>query len=638
MHTCIHAHLISYALKRKRNHFSSYFPSNFERDNLTLQTRAQRKKVMEQLEQNQETLRVDMDSIKGNMEEMKDKMDQLTRAITNMLAREAETEKRKTTSTPTPPLWDGNPLQGFTSDIQGGEAKDGALHPEGSTPTLAHNGASRHVQIPIPQDNYMDLSQQYEEEDIKGMVQESKPVTHSDATVGETRTKDKYKVLEERLKVIEGFNIFGVDAMRMCLVPDVTIPLKFKTPDFEKYKGVSCPKNHLRIFVRKMAAYAANEKLMMHSFQDSLSGAYLDWYMHLERTHVNTWGDLANAFLRQYKYNLDMAPNRMQLQNLYQKGSESFKEYAQRWREVASHVQPPLLENELVDMFMGTLQGPYYKKVISSVSTGFADLVIIGERIENGLKSGKIGKPSSNQNSNKRYSNSNNSKKGETNVVTIERNSQASYNPYVTAVGPNQYPQQAYSRPQTQQARAPPQQNQQNGYARRDRQRPWKEFDFMPITYTQVLPYLIQKGLVEIKLVTPPPNLLPRGYDANSRCDFHAGSPGHTTKKCLELKFKVQDLLERKIISFTPEGPNVKGNPIPGHNDLTINVVEELDNTVLTQMVDHVKTPMSKTHEKLIGYKAFEELHVNCKICLVNLDTCGKMKECLQRMMNDGLV
>ncbi|KAI5395652.1 hypothetical protein KIW84_061994 [Lathyrus oleraceus] len=168
--------------------------STFERDDLTLQTRARRKKTMEQLEQNWEALRVDIDPVKGNMEEMKDKMDQLTIAITNMLTRESETDKRKVTSTPTPPPGDGNPLQGFTYDIQGGEAKDGAFHPEGSTPTLAHDGASRPIQIPIPQDNYVDLSQQYEEEDPRGMVQECKPVTHSTATIGETRTEDNYKV------------------------------------------------------------------------------------------------------------------------------------------------------------------------------------------------------------------------------------------------------------------------------------------------------------------------------------------------------------------------------------------------------------------------------------------------------------
>src|SRR3954463_106051 len=85
-----------------------------------------------------------------------------------------------------------------------------------------------------------------------------------------------------------------------------------------------------------------------------------------------------------------MVTNRMQLQNLSQKKEESFKEYAQRWREMASRVQPPLMEKELVDMFMATLQGPYYDKMVGSISSGFPDLVVINERIENGIKNGKI--------------------------------------------------------------------------------------------------------------------------------------------------------------------------------------------------------------------------------------------------------
>lgn len=173
----------------------------------------------------------------------------------------------------------------------------------------------------------MDLIQQYEDEDHIGMVQENKPVAHLTTIMGETRVDDKYKILEESLKVVEGFNVFGDNAMGICLVPVVVIPQKFKTPKFEKYKGVSFPKNRLRMFVRKMVAYAMNEKLMMHSFQDSLCGASLDWYMPLERDHIKIWEDLANAFLRQYKYNLDKAPNHMQLQNLLQKGNELFKEY-----------------------------------------------------------------------------------------------------------------------------------------------------------------------------------------------------------------------------------------------------------------------------------------------------------------------
>ncbi|XP_058755927.1 uncharacterized protein LOC131629142 [Vicia villosa] len=83
-----------------------------------------------------------------------------------------------------------------------------------------------------------------------------------------------------------------------------------------------------------------------------------------------------------YKYNLDMAPNRMQLQNLSQKNEESFKECAQRWREMAARVHPPLLEKELEDMFMSNLQDLYYEKMVESDFSGFSDLVIIGEWIQ----------------------------------------------------------------------------------------------------------------------------------------------------------------------------------------------------------------------------------------------------------------
>lgn len=47
------------------------------------------------------------------------------------------------------------------------------------------------------------------------MGQESKPATYPIVTIVETRVEDKYKILEERLRVVEGFNIFGVDIVGM---------------------------------------------------------------------------------------------------------------------------------------------------------------------------------------------------------------------------------------------------------------------------------------------------------------------------------------------------------------------------------------------------------------------------------------
>lgn len=58
---------------------------------------------------------------------------------------------------------------------------------------------------------------------------------------------------------------------------------------------------------------------MIHNFQDSLSWAFLRWYMNLEHGKIQSWMDLADTFLKQYKCNLDMAPDRRELQKMTKK-------------------------------------------------------------------------------------------------------------------------------------------------------------------------------------------------------------------------------------------------------------------------------------------------------------------------------
>ena len=92
----------------------------------------------------------------------------------------------------------------------------------------------------------------------------------------------------------------------------------------------TCPKNHLKMYNRKMGAYSKNEKLLMHFFQESLTGAAVTWYTNLEPSRVHSWKDLMVAFVKQYQYNSDMAADRMQLQNMCKKGDRSFKEHTQK--------------------------------------------------------------------------------------------------------------------------------------------------------------------------------------------------------------------------------------------------------------------------------------------------------------------
>ena len=84
----------------------------------------------------------------------------------------------------------------------------------------------------------------------------------------------KLELIEEHLKAVEGSDVYGlVDAYKMSLVSDFVLPPKLKVPTFDKYDGTRCPSAHLYMYYRKMTGYTSNDKLLIHCFQDSLSGS-----------------------------------------------------------------------------------------------------------------------------------------------------------------------------------------------------------------------------------------------------------------------------------------------------------------------------------------------------------------------------
>ena len=80
----------------------------------------------------------------------------------------------------------------------------------------------------------------------------------------------------------------------------------------------------------------------------------------------------------------------MQLQNMCKREHESFKEYAQRWRDLAAKVAPPMMEREMITMIVDTLPVLYYEKMVGYMPSSFMDLVFAGERIKVGLRRGKF--------------------------------------------------------------------------------------------------------------------------------------------------------------------------------------------------------------------------------------------------------
>ena len=180
--------------------------------------------------------------------------------------------------------------------------------------------------------------------DLDDPKEQEKLMRESSEQSENNEAQRKLELIEECLKAMEGSDVYGmVDASTMSLVPDLVLLSKFNVPTFDKYDGTKCHSAHLYMYYRKMTGYTSNDKLLIHCFQDSLTGSATRWYNLLSRDQIRAWTNMAKAFLVQYKHMTDTTSDRMSLQKMEKKASESFCEYAHKWRDLAAQVQPPMM-------------------------------------------------------------------------------------------------------------------------------------------------------------------------------------------------------------------------------------------------------------------------------------------------------
>ncbi|GAU51747.1 hypothetical protein TSUD_415400 [Trifolium subterraneum] len=462
---------------------------------------------------------------------------------------------------------------------------------------------------------------------VHTIPQTQMPIFNAESVGGYDRMDDlqtKYDEMQKEMRALRGKDLFGQDAHELCLVPDVVVPHKFKVPDFEKYKGSTCPKAHLIMYARKMSTQTSNDKLLIHYFQDSLTGAALRWYMDLDRANVSSFNDLASAFIRQYNYNSYLAPDRDELRALTQKERESFKEYAQRWREIAAQILPAVEEKQLCKLFLHTLNPFFYEKMVGIVSRSFTEMVEMGMCLEEGLfeeKEPEVG-------------------------MVAQGGPQSRYPIYqhVSAITPTQQPQMTqapppqypypYQQPYPQQPQIRPQTPQQPyNYPNRTQRNP--PFDPIPMKYADLLHALLAKNFVQTRPPPPMPAVLPTWYRSDLTCAFHQGAPGHDVERCYALKKAVQELIRNKVLSFKDENPNVRNNPLPNHGS-SVHFIQGCQETSTILSVKDIKTPLVPIHSKMCEAKLFSHDHVTCEKCLKNPQGCSRVQEDIQRLMDKG--
>ncbi|KAK5846031.1 hypothetical protein PVK06_002297 [Gossypium arboreum] len=183
------------------------------------------------------------------------------------------------------------------------------------------------------------------------------------------------------------------------------------------------------------------------------------------------------------------------------KSSESFRQYAQRWREVATQVQPPLLEKETTMLFINTLKAPFINHMLGNTTKSFADIVMSGEMIENTIRCEKIEARESTSRSapKKRKNEVSNVSMGYAKPITVNQLR-------TVATGQQALPRQE---PNTKQ-------NTEK-----------LQFTPIPITCRELYKSLFDAYILSPIYLKPLQPSYPKWYDASTHCEYHAKITGH---------------------------------------------------------------------------------------------------------------
>uniref|UniRef100_A0A2N9FLP8 Retrotransposon gag domain-containing protein n=1 Tax=Fagus sylvatica TaxID=28930 RepID=A0A2N9FLP8_FAGSY len=244
-----------------------------------------------------------------------------------------------------------------------------------------------------------------------------------------------------------------------------------------------------------------------------------------------------------------------------------------------ARARPPLDEREMIKIFVDTLKNPYFDRMMGLQMQFFVDLIPVGERIEDALKTKKIVDMTALMALAEQAAKKAPTKRKEGDVQMIGRNNgrprqvlptftmQPIQPRPIQAPAPTQVPAPA----PTPQMPARPVGNQPNDN-RWLRKEP-RQFTPLPMPMTELYPILIEKNLISPAIPRPYNGAPRRDFNQDLTCDFHFGEVGHAIGNCNHLRHRVQDLIDHGILKFEGQ-PNITTNPLPNHPEGGVNMVE----------------------------------------------------------------
>ncbi|XP_070017520.1 uncharacterized protein [Nicotiana sylvestris] len=390
---------------------------------------------------------------------------------------------------------------------------------------------------------------------------------------------EELKKLTSRVQGVEGGKgIEGLNFEDLCIQPDVKLSEGYKPPKFEIFDGTGDPKVHTRTYCDKLMGVGNDERIQMKLFMRSLTGEALSWYISQNPKKWANWVSMASDFM-EFRFNMENTSNVFYIQNLKKKPTETLCEYATRWRSEAAKVRPALDEKHMNKFFVRAQDPQYYERLIVIENHKFSNIIKLEERIEEGIKSGMVTNFIALL-ATKVLQSGGISKNKEVGAAMV---AQSPKSPLIYQTLPPTYqasplrysqPATTYNTYNTQPAyyHSPP--------TLPNYHKPRPNFDRKPSRqYTAIAEPMDQlyERLKVVGYVIPIPAVAWRIHLNGSTRTKHSisfGMKGHTIDECQTLKYKIQSLIDNKVIHAKEAAPNVHKNPLPDYRGEGINVIE----------------------------------------------------------------
>ena len=99
----------------------------------------------------------------------------------------------------------------------------------------------------------------------------------------------------------------------------------------------------------------------------------------------------------------------------------------------------------------------------------------------------------------------------------------------------------------------------------------------------------VEQSAGYIHLVGPKPvDTSSKFYRLEQRCAYHFKSAGHDTEDCINLKHRIQNLIDQEVVSLQTAAPNFNTNPLPNHGGVNMNMINTDDDWCGTKVISPI--------------------------------------------------